>query len=98
MTTDGAESRRGPAAGAPLVRLRNVSSDAGFEMVNGHRCHKVVGMAAAYYPSGQITNVRQVTVWIDEKTLLIRKVLEDTPKAYPAGGYSRVIVTLTKTL
>jgi hypothetical protein len=70
------------------------SSDAGFETVNGHRCHKVVGMAGAYYPSGQITNVRPVTVWIDEKTLLVRKVFEDSPKGYPPGSYSRVTFTL----
>ena len=70
------------------------AADAGFETVSGHRCHKIVGMAAAYYPSGQITNVRQVTVWIDAETFLVRKVFEDTPKGYPAGSYYRLTVTI----
>jgi hypothetical protein len=69
------------------------SSDAGFETVNGHRCHKVTGMAAAYYPSGQITSVRPVTVWIDAETLLIRKVFEDSPKGFPPGSYSHLTFT-----
>jgi hypothetical protein len=63
-------------------------------MVSGRRCHKVMGMAAEYYPSGAMTNVRQVTVWIDAETLLVRKVFEDTPKGYPMGSYSRLTVTI----
>jgi hypothetical protein len=76
-----------------LLQIRE-ATDAGFEAVNGHRCHKVIGIAAEYYPSGQMTNVRQVTVWIDTGTLLVRKVFEDTPKGYPAGAYSRRTVTI----
>ena len=53
----------------------------------------VTGIAAAYYPSGQRTNVRPVTVWIDAETQLVRKVLEDTPKGYPAGSYLRITTT-----
>ena len=70
------------------------ATDAGFEAVNGRRCHKIIGMAAQYYPSGQVTNVRQVAVWIDAETLLVRKIFEDTPKGYPAGSYSRLTVTI----
>lgn len=70
------------------------ATDAGFETIGGRRCHKVVGMAAAYYPSGQITNVRPVTVWIDAETLLIRKVFEDSPKGSAPGTVYRVTVTL----
>ena len=70
------------------------ATDAGFEVVNGRRCHKITGVAAEYYPSGQLTNVRQVTVWIDAETLLIRKVFEDTPEGYAAGSYSRLTVTI----
>jgi uncharacterized protein DUF2092 len=66
------------------------SSAVGMEDVNGHPCHKVLGVAAAYYPSGQRTNVRQVTVWIDRETLLIRKVFEDTPKGYGADSFYRI--------
>lgn len=66
---------------------------AGIEEVNKRRCHKVVGVAAAYYPTGQRTNVRPVTVWIDAETQLIRRVFEDTPKGYQAGSYQRITTT-----
>lgn len=58
---------------------------AGVELVNQRRCHKVTGTAWAYYPSGQRTGIRPVTVWIDAETQLIRRVLEDTPKGYGGG-------------
>lgn len=67
---------------------------AGVEMVDNRRCHKVVGIAAAYYKSGQRTDVRPVTVWIDTETRLIRKVFEDTPEAFPKGSYQRKTITL----
>jgi hypothetical protein len=67
---------------------------AGFESVNSHRCHKIVGTAAQFYPSGQMTNVRQVTVWLDAENLLVRKVFEDTPKGYPAGAFLRLTINL----
>jgi hypothetical protein len=70
------------------------ATDAGFETVSGRRCHKIIGMAAQYYASGAMTNVRKVTVWIDAETLLVRKVFEDTPKGYPIGQYSRLTVTI----
>lgn len=70
------------------------SADAGFETVNGRRCHKVTGTAATYYPSGQITGVRPVTVWIDAESLLIRKVFEDSPEGLRPGSYYRVTITL----
>lgn len=59
---------------------------AGVEEIAKRRCHKVTGTAAAYYPSGQRTSVRPVTVWIDAETQLIRRVLEDTPKGYGKIG------------
>jgi len=68
--------------------------DAGYETVGGHRCHKIVGKAAEYYPSGKSTNVRQVTVWIDAETLLLRKIFEDTSEGIPAGFYNRLTVTI----
>lgn len=67
---------------------------AGVEEVDKRKCHKVVGTAAAYYPSGQRTNIRPVTVWIDAETQLIRKVFEDSPKGHPARSYSRKTITL----
>ena len=70
------------------------ASDAAFENVGKHRCHKIAGIAAQYYPSGARTGVRPVTVWIDADTLLLRKVFEDTPKGYSLGAYRRVTVTI----
>lgn len=70
------------------------AKDEGFEAVDGHRCHKIAGVAALYYQSGQRTQVRPVTVWIDSETLLVRKVFEGTPEGYPAGSYSRLTITI----
>jgi outer membrane lipoprotein-sorting protein len=74
----------------PLQEIAEISL-AGTEEVAGHRCHKLVGIARSVYPSGAITNVRPIAVWIDTETLLIRKVFTDTPKGTGAG----VIVRLT---
>ena len=68
--------------------------DEGFETIDGHRCHKITGIASEYYKTGRQTNTRKVTVWIDSDTLLVRKVFEDTPQGYPAGSYSRLTVTI----
>jgi outer membrane lipoprotein-sorting protein len=66
----------------------------GTEEINKRRCHKITGVAAAYYPSGQRTSVRQVTIWIDVETQLIRRVFEDTPKGYGNGtGVARFTFT-----
>ena len=53
-----------------------------------------IGTAAQFYPSGQMTNVRQVTVWLDAESLLVRKVFEDTPKGYPTNAYLRLTIIL----
>jgi hypothetical protein len=65
----------------------------GEELVGGRRCHKVQGIAQSVYPSGAVTNVRPMTIWIDAESLLIRKVFEDTPKGYPVGSFSRRTTT-----
>ena len=70
------------------------AATAGTEEIDGRRCHKITGVAAQFYPSGQRTNVRAVTVWIDSETQLIRRVFEDTPKNYPAGGVLRLTITM----
>ena len=69
------------------------ASVAGEEIVDKRRCHKIVGVAQSVYPSGAVSNVRPVTIWIDAESLLIRKVFEDTPKGYPAGSFSRTTIT-----
>jgi hypothetical protein len=76
------------------IRQIREATHAGFESVNGHRCHRIVGTAAQFYPSGKMTNVRQVTVWLDAQSLLVRKVFEDTPQGYPAGSFLRLTINL----
>jgi hypothetical protein len=77
----------------PLQEIAEISL-AGSEPVGGHPCHKLVGIAQSVYPSGAVTNVRPITVWIDAQTLLIRKVFTDTPKNYDLNGIARFTWTL----
>jgi outer membrane lipoprotein-sorting protein len=76
---------------ATLQELGDVES-AGFETLRGRRCYKLMGIARSVYPSGQVTNVRPTTVWIDAETFLIRQVFTDTPKGYPRGSISRLTI------
>jgi len=61
-----------------ILQLEEVTTTA-MENIDGCRCHKLAGTAAAYYPSGRRTSVRSVTVWIDADTKLVRRVFEDVP-------------------
>jgi outer membrane lipoprotein-sorting protein len=74
----------------PIVDLKVLTSDQ-IEQVNGHRCHKLVGEVGLAYGTGTVTNIRPTTIWIDAESLLIRKVLEDTPKG--TGGIDRSTTT-----
>jgi len=74
----------------PVVDLKLLSSDQ-VEQVNGHRCHKIVGEVGLAYGTGTVTNIRPTTIWVDAESMLIRKVLEDTPKGEP--GVDRVTTT-----
>lgn len=76
-----------------ILQIRE-AADEGFEEVDGHRCHKITGIASDYYKTGRQTNVRKVTVWIDAETLLIRRVFEDTPEGWLPGSFSRLTVTI----
>lgn len=79
-------------AGLPsTLRQIDEAEVVGMEAINNRRCHKITGVAAAYYPSGQRTSVRPVTVWIDVETQLIRRIFEDSPKGY--GGVLRYTFT-----
>jgi outer membrane lipoprotein-sorting protein len=74
----------------PVVDLKVLSSEQ-IEQVNGHRCHKLVGEVGLAYGTGTVTNVRPTTIWIDAESMLLRKVLEDTPKG--TSGIDRVTTT-----
>jgi outer membrane lipoprotein-sorting protein len=61
------------------------------EVIGGHRWYKLIGEVGLAYSTGAVTNVRPTTVWIDAETLLVRKLLEDTPRG--AGAIDRVTTT-----
>jgi hypothetical protein len=61
----------------------------GFEPVNGRRCFRILGVERWRYPSGQVTGVRPITLWIDAETFLIHKIIQDTPKGMPRGSIGR---------
>lgn len=78
---------------ASVVKATEDAVAAGTETLGGRRCYKITGIERWRYPSGRVTGVRPITLWIDAETHLIRKVLEDTPKGSPRGSISRRIVT-----
>lgn len=53
------------------------AKEVGSESIDGHPCHKIVGVAKQVYGTGYESNARRTTVWVDEQTLLIRKIFED---------------------
>lgn len=63
------------------------------ETIDGHPCHKIVGIAKQVYQTGYESNKRRTTVWVDAQTLLIRKIFEEW-KATP-GSVSRRFTTLS---
>ena len=82
-----------PSARLPGTPLQfEQASLAGTETLAGHRCHKITGEAAEYYPSGQRTNVRRVTLLIDAESQLIRRIVEEKPTG--DGTPHRLTVTL----
>jgi hypothetical protein len=84
-----------PKAQLPSAILQLESANVvGTEMVGSRRCQKLAGVAAARYPSGQRTGARDVTIWIDVESSLIRKVFEDTPESYAPGAYQRTTITI----
>lgn len=77
---------------APLQGAFSNFSDAvsdGTEDVGGHKCYRLVGTAHDIYgQTGHESNVRNMTVWIDADSLLIRKVVE-VPKDVLPGQIQR---------
>jgi len=64
---------------------------AGSEAINGHPCQKLVGVGKSVYGmSGNVVNVRAMTIWIDAQTSLVRRVLEDSSDG---TGASRTTTT-----
>ena len=76
-----------------VIQATEEATAAGSETVDGRPCLKVMGIERWRYPSGQVTGVRPVTIWIDAETYLIRRIFQDTPKGMPRGGISRRTTT-----
>jgi hypothetical protein len=83
---------------ASVIQATEEATAAGTETIGGRRCLKVMGIERWRYPSGQVTGVRPVTIWIDEETFLIRKLFEDTPKGSPRGSVSTRTFTFEPTV
>lgn len=70
------------------------TADAGMEPLEGVPSYKLLGVAkSTYQTSGHVANIRATTVWIDARTLLVRRVREDASAQGPAGNVSRVTTT-----
>jgi hypothetical protein len=78
---------------ASVIQATEEATAAGTETVDGRPCLKVTGIERWRYPSGQVTGVRPVTIWIDAETYLIRKIFQDTPKNMARGVISRRTTT-----
>jgi hypothetical protein len=62
------------------------------EDFGGRRCYRLLGSAHDVYgKTGHEANVRQLTVWIDAESFLIRKVVEQ--RKAPPGQISRTTTT-----
>ena len=83
-----------PKAGlqGPLVAFKKPRLG-GDEELDGHKVHKLVGEVTLGYATGLGGHARPTTVWIDAQTLLVRKIVEDTPAGSPEGSVSRVTTT-----
>ena len=78
---------------ASVIQATEEATAAGDDTVDGRPCLKVMGIERWRYPSGQVTGVRPVTIWIDAETYLIRRIFQDTPKSMPRGAISRRTTT-----
>jgi hypothetical protein len=76
----------------PLTVLKSPRL-AGDEELNGVKVRKLVGEVGLGYVTGLGAHARPTTVWIDAQTLLVRKILEETPVESPEGSVDRVTVT-----
>lgn len=74
-----------------LRELEQTRGD-GIENVGGRPCHRLVGVASEHYgATGRVVNTRQVTVWVDTTSLLIRKVVEESPTQSAVDSYRLTI-------
>lgn len=64
----------------------------GTDDVGGHSCHRISGRSSdVYAATGNEVNIRKVTVWIDTRSFLVRKMVEEF--SAPPGQRSRTITS-----
>jgi hypothetical protein len=63
----------------------------GVETLDGRSCYRLVGTVGLAYGTGAVSGGRSTTIWIDVDTLLVGKMLEDTPAGSGADMVDRVI-------
>jgi hypothetical protein len=52
----------------------------GHEVIGGHRCYRVSGKASdSYAASGKQVNIRDMTLWIDAESSVLRQIREEWP-------------------
>lgn len=66
----------------------------GTEKIGTNDCYRLIGITKDVYTATQReVNIRQMTVWVDVKTNMIRKVVEDSPKGTPPALIGQTTTT-----
>ena len=73
----------------PLSDFELVRSE-GIEAIDGRPYYKLAGTVALAYGTGAVRGGRATTLWIDAQTLLVGKVLQETPDGTGSGTVDRV--------
>ena len=67
-----------------------LTRSAGIETLERRSYYRLEGMVSLAYGTGAVSGGRSTTIWIDTETLLVGKILEDTPSNSMAGTTDRV--------
>lgn len=76
----------------PLTILRNARLE-GTESIDGRPAHRISAEAQETYANGYTLQSRAAMVWLDQQTLLVLKLVLDTPRGTGAGMVDRTTVT-----
>ncbi|MBI1211244.1 MAG: hypothetical protein GC190_07265 [Alphaproteobacteria bacterium] len=77
----------------PLLNFNDIQLD-GTETISGHKCYRLIGMTRDIYTAtGKEVNIRQITVWIESDTFMIRKIVEDAPRGTPPAQAGQTTTT-----
>jgi len=78
----------------PLLSLEELEL-AGRETVAGRQHYKLVGVARERYGNDYVSSERPTSVWIDERTFVVAKIVQETPSDAGNGLIDRITTTLT---